>query len=436
MAGGCAAIALFVISEGAVAQPKIRDANVVGFDGGHAFRSDCGSRVLVGFNYRRGDALDGIEPVCAGFNAQGQRITDIVGSGRYFGGQGGDARSVLCPSEMIVQGAFLTTNPPFIASVELKCVNPKTGARAIAPMAGVFLGDEFYRLKTNNAAEFDCNANEVAIGVTGSSSSMINRLGLICKSDIAGIREGSGSNLGKIGNAGNAGSAPPAPEAKALTLDDRRWCRAYADRALIANKAVKDNSCRLSGGRHAATLSEHMVWCLGTTREIASSEERARDEEVRVCIAALPKFAPTPTIDAAKISRCLAYADAAEAANKQAGDYQCGLGADGGRHQATRQQHYAFCLNAPEAAVSAEAARRTSDLEACAACRSYSRTSVEQIAKSKSCSTPPMGALWMPESEEPHFQACFINRPGQLPFANPSVDLFVLQRESTLKACK
>jgi hypothetical protein len=306
-------------------------------------------------------------------------------------------------------------------------------------MAGVNLGNESDRLKYNNASEFDCNANEVAIGISGSSSSMINRIGLICKSGIAGIGAGSVSGLGKIskaGNAGNAANAAAAPAAKQPTLDDRYWCRAYADRAVIANQTVKDNACRLSGGRHSATLSEHMVWCLGTTREIVSAEERAREQEVRTCVAALPKFAPTPGVDTTKVSRCLAYADAAEAANKQAVDYQCGLGADGGRHQATRQQHYTFCLNAPEAVVSAEAARRTSDLEACAVCRSYSRTTVEQIAKSKSCVTPLTGALWMPDSEEPHFQACFIKRPGEAPFANPGVDAFTTERESALRTCE
>lgn len=438
MTAGCAALALFAISVGAVAQSQIRDANMVGFDGGKAFRSDCGTRALVGFNYRRGDALDGIEPVCAGFNAQGQRITEVVGSGRYFGGQGGDATTMLCPSDMVAQGASFTTNPPSIARLDLKCVNPRTGARATASMAGVILGDEYGRLKYINGTEFDCNSNEVAIGISGSSSSMINRIGLICKSGVAGIGASPQSGLGRIGKAGkagNAGNVATAPVAKQITLDDRYWCRAYADRAVIANQTVKDNACRLSGGRHSATLSEHMVWCLGTTREIASAEERARDQEMRACVAALPKFAPTPSVDMAKVSRCVAYADAAEAANKQAVDYQCGLGADGGRHQATRQQHYTFCLNAPEAVVSAEAARRTSDLEACAVCRSYSRTTVEQIAQAKSCVTPLSGTLWMPDYEEPHFQACFINRRGEAPFANPGVDTLAKQRESALQTC-
>lgn len=390
MMAGCAALALFAISVGAVAQSQIRDANTVGFDGGQAFRSDCGTRALVGFNDRGGDALDGIEPVCAGFKAQGHRITEVVGSRRYFGGQGGDATTMLCPSDMVAQGASFTTNPPSIARLDLKCVNPRTGARATASMAGATLGDEYGRLKYINGTEFDCNSNEVAIGISGSSSSMINRIGLICKSGVAGIGTSSQSGLGKIGKVGNAGNATTAPVAKQITLDDRYWCRAYADRAVIANQTVKDNACRLSGGRHSATLSEHMAWCLGTTREIASAEERVREQEMRACVAALPKFAPTPSVEMAKVSRCVAYA---------------------------------------------EAARRTSDLEACAVCRSYSRTTVEQIAQSKSCVTPLSGTLWMPDYEEPHFQACFINRCGEAPFANPGVDTLAKQRESALQTC-
>jgi hypothetical protein len=423
---------------GGIAAAQFRDASVVGFDGGQDFRSDCGQRLLVGFNYRHGDALDGIEPVCAAFGANGQRTGPIVGNGRYLGGRGGDANSILCPSDMAIQGLMINVNPPFVMDVSLKCVNPGTGATATQYWNANwgFSGSNERGFRNYSGPELDCRANEIAWGIQGASSSMINRLGLVCRSDVPGLRPASGPlRAGNAGNAGNAGAAatqPPGPTR--ISLEDRRWCLGYAERAVAANASVAGGRCGLTGPRHSASQSDHMSWCLVTPRGAVLGEERARDEQVRACLEpARPAIRPVG--NAARTTRCNAYADAAVAANQQAIDYQCGFGADGGRHLAPRAAHFSYCMNAPEDAVAAEGARRQADLEACGTCRSYSRTTVSQIERASSCSVPADDPLWMPADEQPHFDACLIKRPGTAPFVNPGILAFQEQRETALNAC-
>lgn len=217
------------------------------------------------------------------------------------------------------------------------------------------------------------------------------------------------------------------------TIGSADFCAAYAREAVAENESVRGNSCGLSGPRHAASYADHLAWCSGTPWGLVNEEGLARRTQIAACPADQRR---TPQVVLAAQARCNAYADEAVALNRQATDYACGLGADGGRHQATRAAHYGYCMNAPRKAVDDEAARRRADVEACATCRSYSRTAVDQIARSKTCTPKPSGALWMPADEEPHFQACFINRVGvEAPFVNPTVQAFQDQREAALRAC-
>lgn len=344
-------------SAGLSAQPAERDAAQAGGSAGVPFRETCGVNVLTGFNLRLGDALDSISPVCGDFDSQWRRVSTLAAPGRSFGGGGGRGLFVECPYGMAVRGLVIDVNRALVGRIDLLCENPATRQRNVQTARSYITKNEHGGWNLFQGAQFNCRDDEVAWGIAGRSSSMVDRVGLICRARGAFLASPApgrpnGKVLPGIGKA--VQDSPPK-----IALDDRFRCRAYADRAVAANLEAAQLGCGLTGGRHRASLRDHMVWCLENPPGAAATEERARAAEVGLCRArATAAAASTSDSD-----WCIGYAARAEAANMEAAQRSCGL--SGARHQASRGQHLAWCATVPRPVALSEEAARTAALGSC-----------------------------------------------------------------------
>lgn len=151
-----------------------------------------------------------------------------------------------------------------------------------------------------------------------------------------------------------------------------------------------------------------------------------------------PPPAPPPIVgnsatirEVGKTRKCAAYADQAVGQNELAQARNCGFGP--GRHAATRDGHYQWCMGATDAAIESERNARLADIQACQFCNDYADASVTQIEQGRSC-PKASSAIWSPTPRDGHFAFCM--QRGATTTVNPLARQHFDMRASILeKSC-
>ena len=144
--------------------------------------------------------------------------------------------------------------------------------------------------------------------------------------------------------------------------------------------------------------------------------------------------APPSPAAAAQLAQCKAYATAAVAANQLAAQNRCGF--PGGRHGATYDQHFGWCMTVDAAALASESRLRDADLNACNACRSYARDTLAQFsARAARCASIKPVGVWMPNTEDAHFNFCMVRAPNGSTTVNTVIWEHQKLRQADLNRC-
>jgi len=142
--------------------------------------------------------------------------------------------------------------------------------------------------------------------------------------------------------------------------------------------------------------------------------------------------------DPAKELDCKRYAK--QAVKMVEGNWTYGCGLSGPRYTSSYDDHYNWCLTAPDNVVSHEGSMRDAEVASCWQCRIYAKDAIRQFSEAfaKCGNAPVSGPLWEFNTEEVHFGFCFQDRgEGSDPrhVFNPDADAHRDARQADLKQC-
>ena len=184
-AAHAAAVALAILWLLAAA-PLARAEVVLGGPGGQPFNLSCGSRYLVGLAGTASDALERLQPICAGIDALGHWkgapfTLDAVGGNS---GQAIMFRST-CPRHTVVEG-FEGYSAQYVYHITLWCrqYGPNGTTRVFASPRTV--GGQQH-VKTGESG--GCGPNQAAKGIIGRAGSIIDAFGVTCGGILVGVPE-------------------------------------------------------------------------------------------------------------------------------------------------------------------------------------------------------------------------------------------------------
>jgi hypothetical protein len=152
----------------------------VGGTGGGPFRILCPShKVLIGFSYNSGSALDAIAPICTNIDKKGHTKGPTALPG-WAGGKGGSNNTLVCPRDTIVYSMNVFVDKfEIVNHVELRCrelLKSSPNEDWIKKAHGGQSARNF---------EVHCQVNHIPNGIHGNSGALVDRVGLLC--DLASL---------------------------------------------------------------------------------------------------------------------------------------------------------------------------------------------------------------------------------------------------------
>lgn len=168
-----------------------------GGGGGSPFASACPPlHYLRGLELRTADDVDAARPICGRVGGDGTMYGDVT-VGPWRGGNGGEPRTILCPSSRpMVVGSRVGAegrNTYIVNSIELFCIKPDDAARPKPED----VGDAAFHAESLPESAYDnpvlarffvgprfemavCPPDQVATGIHGQSGVWLDEFGLIC----------------------------------------------------------------------------------------------------------------------------------------------------------------------------------------------------------------------------------------------------------------
>jgi hypothetical protein len=166
---------------------QVHGLKPIGGSGGSPFAEMCPTNYfLTGVALHAGDDVDAIQQLCLGLD--GRRPIDAP----WHGGDGGSLKVLLCPAKTpAVTAMFVAAegqNTVVVNNIHIYCGLASNGQRLVNYPEAVFDGPAFNR-SSGPMASFtgapvkdrdDCEAGQIALGLTGSSGVWLDAIGIIC----------------------------------------------------------------------------------------------------------------------------------------------------------------------------------------------------------------------------------------------------------------
>ena len=229
-------LALGLTSLFAVTASEARDAGSLGGGGGGEYRSQCPSgHAWFAYIGNSGTVFDGIRALCT--SVQPDKTTTGTAETDYHGGSGGSRIQRTCPANSVVTVMEVWMDPnKLVAQISLTCTNLQTGAVEV-------LGGRSTGTAIQPSVKFNCNADEIGVGIYGRSGAMIDQIGLICE---------------KLTVVQPALAAQPKPVEKPAPATEA-ICNGYGDRMSAMANEARGLGCAFTNGTAWTSRREYWV---------------------------------------------------------------------------------------------------------------------------------------------------------------------------------
>jgi hypothetical protein len=156
----------------------------VGGGGGSQFSARCPQgQLLTGFDLRAGDWVEAIRPICVAAYGPAD-VGPFEPFSSYFGGDGGNARQLVCPRNTpIVTGMYTWASgvkTESVVQLHLFCGVAATTQTPSEVAAAKFEGGGLPNFVLYSEATQRCPTSLVAVGINGRSGIWLDAVGLIC----------------------------------------------------------------------------------------------------------------------------------------------------------------------------------------------------------------------------------------------------------------
>lgn len=199
-----------VVLLGLAAPSYAGQTNIVGGEGGSAFRIECPSGAFIfGFDIRFGKALDQIKPYCA--QVRDGKFTDERSQPGWTGGNGGSPGKVFCPGWNGLAGLDVFLDPKqIVRQLTMKCYLP--GNSQMNAVSSPSIGSYYYN------ESLQCPPNQFANGIVGRSGVLIDAIGLLCAEPPAAVNKPLPASPKPIKKTGRPRNPQPADAATIAVL--------------------------------------------------------------------------------------------------------------------------------------------------------------------------------------------------------------------------
>ena len=154
---------------------------IYGGSGGSGFTRSCGAgKVLTGFTYRDGLAVDAIGLLCRPVSANGSLGSEST-VGTLAGGGGGTSGSWSCPSDQVITQVRIAYGT-YVNEVLAWCQKWNASTRSFSGTKTIPLsGAGSYPTLGGTSRVEECEAaTQPAVGIRGRAHSLVDALGFIC----------------------------------------------------------------------------------------------------------------------------------------------------------------------------------------------------------------------------------------------------------------